>query len=183
MEPLEHLIKKTCYANKRTRIAYTLGRKFLTRSKTVLIRYLYKIHDSRHWVSKIDDRQYRFEHQLDGTGIKDLWKRKDVRPEEILWKHLKFIGDHMDKLVDLESTKKWMVFDETCRVRQLDPIHDSVITNHAKRFDEGYPEYIGPRSSQKGGGLEYYSGESSAGDAASSGDEERSKRKRVKVGE
>jgi hypothetical protein len=28
----------------------------------VLIRYLYKINDCRHWVRKVDDRQYRFEH-------------------------------------------------------------------------------------------------------------------------
>ncbi len=79
----------------------------------------------------------------------------------------------MDKMVDLVSTKKWMVFDETCRVRQLDPIIVSVILNHAKLFDEGYPECIGPRSSQKGGGHDHYSGESSAGNVTSSGDEEK----------
>ncbi len=62
---------------------------------------------------------------------------------------MKFIGDHMDLTADLASTKKLMVFDEPSKIRQFNPLHDSVIINHAKMSAEGHPEYVDPRSSQK----------------------------------
>ena len=144
--PLELVNKKACYVNKRTNLAWRLASKFVQNNlkETVLVRYILLINDQREWAEKLGERQYRFENHLDGKGVKSLWKREDRRPEEILWRHLKYMRHYIERMKDLESTRKYMTFAGASRILVLQPCHDSVITNHANNFAIE-PAYVGPR--------------------------------------
>jgi hypothetical protein len=79
----------------------------------------------------------------------------------------------VEKMTNLESTRKYMSFAGTSKILILHPCHDDVILNHASSFAIE-PEYTGPRHEQKGAGAcEYYSGSNASNSAASSGEEDR----------
>ena len=100
-----------------------------------------------------------------------------MRPEEVLWLHLKYMRHFVERMTNLETTRKYMSFAGTSKILILHPCHDDVILNHASTFAIE-PEYVGPRHEQKGAGAyEYYSGSNCSNSAASSGDEPRQSRR------
>ena len=85
----------------------------------------------------------------------------------------------VEKMTDIESTRKYMSFAGTSKILILHPCHDDVILNHASTFAIE-PAYLGPRHEQKGAGAyEYYSGSNCSNSSASSGDEYRRSRRNV----
>jgi hypothetical protein len=121
MGPIEYVAKRACYTKKWAKVARLIATKFITRGQPVQIEYFDRIYASRSWAYELDDRQYRFENHLHGKGLDEIMATP--RPEILLWKHLEYMRIHMNDLVDPESTKKWMKFDEESRVRELRPIN------------------------------------------------------------
>ena len=78
-----------------------IAKHLVNRKKEIKVRYLEKIDDLKKWQADFTDQEYRFLNHLDGDGIRNLMK--DACPERLLWRHLKFILKHWEKMVDAKS--------------------------------------------------------------------------------
>ena len=131
--PLERALKQCCYINKRARIALVIAQKFVNDGRPVIARWFELIEESRRWVENQPPLKYRFDALLFGDGIK-MFFRYPI-PEKRLWLYLEYIRQNMNKMVDLESTRKWMRFDDDSRGTLLVSVEDWVIGTHAERHD------------------------------------------------
>ncbi len=70
------MVKITCYASKFSKVANLLAAKFVAEKRPVRLRFLVMIYESASWAYEVEDRNYRFENQLDGlasTGSGKAW--------------------------------------------------------------------------------------------------------------
>jgi hypothetical protein len=102
------------------------------RKKEVKVRYLEKIEDSKKWQDDFSDQEYRFLNHLDGDGVRNLMN--DPCPERLLWRHLKYILKHREKMVDAKSAQGLMVFDKKSRIRRLPAKNLEDIERYAEAF-------------------------------------------------
>jgi hypothetical protein len=87
----------------------------------------------------------RFDSHLDGVGIERFLKKPC--PERRLWKHLKWIRDHKDKITP-KTHKRLMRFDTESTVEDFRPLPDAVIAKHKELHDKGKTNYKGPTRSK-----------------------------------
>ena len=71
--------------------------------------YLLKIYSMKNWAEKFDPIPRRFQPQIDGRNIGALMRLAE--PEKRLWKHIEYIINHWDKIVDEKTHKLYMNFD------------------------------------------------------------------------
>ena len=147
LEPLEIAVKRSCYVRKNTRVPFLIARRFIAANRPVRARFIEKIAEQLSWAQKVENRQWRFESHLDGKGIKAIFRKKC--PEKILWYHLKWIQNHMDRMKDLPTTRKYMSFDSESKVRKVESVSDMVILNHAARHNLGEYDFVGPTACAK----------------------------------
>jgi hypothetical protein len=98
----------------------------------VKVRYLEKIEDLKKWQDDFSDLEYRFLNHLDGDGVRNLMN--NPCPERLLWRHLKYILKHREKMVDAKSAQRLMVFNKKSRIRRLPEKTLEDIEKYAEAF-------------------------------------------------
>ncbi len=80
-----------------------------------------------------------FEHHFDGVRLDKLISQDE--PEKILWLHLEHMRINMDMIVEKQSYRKLMTFDESSRVETFPEFPQWKIDAHLQRHenkDEGF---------------------------------------------
>ncbi len=85
-------------AGKNISIAKLIAKRLVDGQLKVKARYFWKIADLRGFLVSLPDSAYRFQHQLDGQGVKNLISKPD--PEKRLWEHVKYIIKHLADMKD-----------------------------------------------------------------------------------
>ena len=79
--------------------------------------YLVEIYDRSNWAEVFAAMPLRFQPQLDGRNIKALMRLAE--PEKRLWKHMEYVINHWEKIVDSKTHKLYMNFDVESRIKHM----------------------------------------------------------------
>jgi hypothetical protein len=83
---------------------------------------------------------------MDGIGVRKILRTKC--PEELIWEHFNFIRKNHKFMVNRESQRMLMSFDDKSRAKTFDKFPEVEIENYLDRFKAGKYEYKGLTRSQ-----------------------------------
>jgi hypothetical protein len=79
--------------------------------------------------------EYKFEPHLDGTGARKFLRIKCAK--KLIWEHFDYIPRYPEFIVNRESQKQLMAFDEYSKVETFEPFSEVEIEIYLVRYNRG----------------------------------------------